>query len=232
MSVKDQNPDFADPVAPAEPPVETSLVDTVYQRILLGIIRGEYLGGQELKSTVLAKELGVSRTPVVQALQRLAADGIITLEMNKRAVVRPGSENWLVEIHQLRELLEPHAASLAASRIPDATFAQLDELAAQAADVRRPGWAETVQQFDFALHLAIADNTENLALREAIRKCWSFKRLSYAAGPERQETLAKAYQEHLAILAALKARDAQTAAAAMLFHLRSAATLQPERRIV
>lgn len=210
---------------------ETSLVDTVYQQILLRIIKGELVGGQELKSTILAKELGVSRTPVVQALQRLAADGIVTLEINKRAVVRPGAENWLVEIHQLRELLEPHAASLAATRIPDETFARLDELSAAAADTSRPDWSESVEKFDFALHLAIADNTENLALREAIRKCWSFKRLSYAVA-DRPETLEKAMSEHQGILSALKARDAQTAAAAMLFHLKSAANLRAERRIV
>jgi DNA-binding GntR family transcriptional regulator len=210
---------------------ETSLVDTVYQQILLRIIRGELVGGQELKSTILAKDLGVSRTPVVQALQRLAADGIVTLEINKRAVVRPGAENWLVEIHQLRELMEPHAASLAATRIPDETFAKLDELSAAAADPSRPDWSEAIEKFDFALHLAIADNTDNLALREAIRKCWSFKRLSYAVA-DRPETLEKAMAEHQAILAALKARDPQTAAAAMLFHLRSAANLRAERRIV
>jgi len=232
MSVNDKKTRNLQVVDSNGSPAEVSLVDTVYQRILLGIIRGEYVGGQELKSTLLAKELGVSRTPVVQALQRLASDGIVTLEMNKRAVVRAGAENWLVEIHQLRELLEPHAASLAAARIPDETFRTLDELVARAADRHAPDWTEAVEQFDFALHLAIADNTENLALREAIRKCWSFKRLSYAAGPERPETLAKAYQEHLAILTALKARDAQTAAAAMLFHLRSAATMRPERGIV
>ncbi len=211
---------------------ETSLVDTVYQQILLRIIRGELVGGQELKSTLLAKDLGVSRTPVVQALQRLAADGIVTLEINKRAVVRPGAENWLVEIHQLRELLEPHAASLAALRISDETFAQLDELSAAAADHTRPDWTAAIERFDFALHLAIADSTENLALREAIRKCWSFKRLSYSAAPDRPETLEKAMQEHQAILSALKARDPQTAAAAMLFHLRSAANMRAERRIV
>jgi DNA-binding GntR family transcriptional regulator len=232
MSVNDKKTRNSRPADLNGAPAETSLVDTVYQRILLGIIRGEYVGGQELKSTLLAKELGVSRTPVVQALQRLAADGIVNLEMNKRAVVRAGAENWLVEIHQLRELLEPHAAALAAERIPVETFERLDELAARGADTHGAEWTEAVEQFDFALHLAIADNTGNLALREAIRKCWSFKRLSYAAGPERPETLSKAYQEHLAILAALKARDSQTAAAAMLFHLRSAATMRPERGIV
>jgi GntR family transcriptional repressor for pyruvate dehydrogenase complex len=138
----------------------------------------------------------------------------------------------LVEIHQLRELLEPQAAALAAERIPEETFQRLEELAARAGELQGAAWTEAVEQFDFTLHLAIADNTGNLALREAIRKCWSFKRLSYAAGPERPETLAKAYQEHLAILNALKGRDSQTAAAAMLFHLRSAAAMRHERGIV
>lgn len=216
---------------------EQTLADSVYEQILLRIIRGEYIGGQELKSTLLAKDLGVSRTPVVQALQRLAADGIVNLELNKRALVRPGSENWLVEIHALRELLEPAAAALAAVRMPDVLLEQLKELAAEAAerpgfDRTTPEWAAAVQKFDFALHLAIADHTENRALGEAIRKCWSYKRLSYDAVVDLPETLAKAYEEHLAILQALSARDGQTASAAMLFHLRSAAATRPERRIV
>ncbi|MBL9092818.1 MAG: GntR family transcriptional regulator [Planctomycetaceae bacterium] len=210
---------------------EQTLVDGVYEQILLRIIRGELSSGQELKSTILAQELGVSRTPVVQALQRLAADGIVTLELNKRAVVRPGAENWLVEIHQLRELLEPPAAALAAARIPDEELAKLRSLAESAADKRSPQWKDAVRRFDFALHLAIADNTGNVALREAIRKCWSYKRLSYSA-VEDPENLMKAYDEHLAIVRALESRDSQTASAAMLFHLRSAAIMRPERRIV
>src|SRR5262245_54951565 len=80
---------------------EASRVAAVYEWILLRIVRGELTGGTELKSTQIALRLGISRTPVVQALQRLAADGLVTLEMNKRAVVRPGAEKWLVEIHDL-----------------------------------------------------------------------------------------------------------------------------------
>ncbi|MGC3966805.1 MAG: GntR family transcriptional regulator [Pirellulales bacterium] len=142
---------------------EQTLVDGVYEQILLQIIQAKIGSGQELKSTVLAKELGVSRTPVVQALQRLAADGIVNLELNKRAVVRPGAENWLVEVHQLRELLEPAAAALAAQLVPDEHLAKLRELAAAAADRTKPGWSDAVRKFDFALHLTIADHTGNLA---------------------------------------------------------------------
>lgn len=211
---------------------EQTLVDGVYERILLRIIQGKLHSGQELKSTILAQELGVSRTPVVQALQRLAADGIVNLELNKRAVVRPGAENWLVEIHQLRELLEPPAAALAAQNMPDEQLARLRELAEAAADRNKAGWSDAVRRFDFALHLAIADHTGNMALREAIRKCWSYKRLSYMAVEDHPDQFAKAYDEHLAIVRALESRDSQTASAAMLFHLRSAAVMRTERRIV
>ena len=213
-------------------PPEATLVDEVYQQILLQIVRGELHGGTELKSTQLAQSLGVSRTPVVQALQRLAADGLVLLEVNKRAVVRPGAENWLVEIHQMRELLEPHAAAQAATTIPAEELAELQRLADEAEPHRSPEWAAAAEQFDFALHLTIARHAGNFALGEAIRKCWSFKRLSYLAMPERPETLEKGYREHLAVLQALRVRDPETARAAMLFHLRSAARLRPMPTIV
>src|SRR5688572_13718523 len=119
---------------------DVSRVEAVYEQILLQIVRGELTAGTELKSTQLARRLGVSRTPVVQALQRLAADGIVTLHLNKRAVVRPGAENWLVELHELRELLEPAAAAKATRRITAADLARLDDLAAQAAPRRQPDW--------------------------------------------------------------------------------------------
>ena len=213
-------------------PDETSRVDEVYEQILLQILRGELPGGTEIKSTQIAQQLGLSRTPVVQALQRLAADGIVTLELNKRAVVRHGAENWLVELHELRELLEPAAAARAAGKLTPGELSRLDTLADSARPESHSQWMSAAQDFDFALHLAIADHVANFALRETIRKIWSFKRLSYSAAPETSETLKRAYGEHLALLAALRAGDAETARAAMLFHLRSAATMRSSQNIV
>jgi DNA-binding GntR family transcriptional regulator len=211
---------------------DASRVDEFYERILLHIVRGELAAGSELKTTQLAEQFRSSRTPVVQALQRLASDGLVTLEMNKRAVVRPGAENWLVEIHELRELLEPAAAARAAARISDQELARLDELANAARPRSHAEWPAAAQAFDFALHLAIADNAGNFALAETIRKIWTFKRISYLAAPEPAATLERGYAEHMSLLAALHARDAETARAAMLFHLRSAGTLRGARNIV
>lgn len=213
-------------------PDELSRVDAVYEQILLEIVRGNLRGGTELKSTILAQQLGVSRTPVVQALQRLAADGIVTLELNKRAVVRPGAENWLVELHELRELLEPTAAARAAQQITPEDLARLDALAREAKPHSHDDWLAAAQRFDFAMHLTIAERSGNFALTETIRKIWRFKRISYLAAPEPEATIEQGYGEHLSILAALRSGDAETARAAMLFHLRSAASSRPSQTIV
>jgi DNA-binding GntR family transcriptional regulator len=226
---------------------DASYVDDIYDRILLAIIRGERPSGSVLSSTRLARELGVSRTPVVVALERLAADGIVFKEKNRRAIVQAGAENLLVEVHELRLLVEPPAAAIAAERITPAALAKLRELADEACpepsgespsgespiDQRpSPAWAAMAREFDYGLHLAIADHCGNLPLRKTIYKCWSFKRISYVAGHDSVDGLTSGYNEHLAILSALISRDAGMASAAMLFHLRSAAAKTQHEQIV
>lgn len=209
-----------------------SRVSEVYSEILARIVRGELPGGSELKSTRLAAELGVSRTPVVQALARLQADGIVTQEMNMRAMVTPGAENWLVEIHELRLLLEPAAAARAAIHMPGDVVEQLAKLAAAAEPDDSADWPARARDFDFALHKAIADHAGNQPLRGAIYKCWEYKRLSYELADDRLAFLVRGYHEHLSILTAIQARDAATASAAMELHLRQASAYRPEKRVV
>src|SRR5688572_5558252 len=209
------------PVASAPHAGGISRVEAVYEAILLQVINAQLPRGAPLKTTQLAMQLGVSRTPVIQALQRLAADGIVTLEMNKRAIVRSGAEKWLIELHELRELLEPAAAARAAISLSPDALARLDQSAAAAKPGSHPEWQSAAQQFDFDLHLAIADHCDNFALCQTLHKIWRFKRISYLAAPEPAHTLEKGYAEHLALLSALHARDTETARAAMMFHLRS-----------
>jgi DNA-binding GntR family transcriptional regulator len=189
-------------------------------------------GGTELKSTQLAEQLGVSRTPVVQALSRLIADGIVTQRLNMRAVVRPGAENWLVEIHELRLLVEPAAAARAALKITNEAIEALERAGLAVAPESDSKWIERARQFDFQLHRTLADHCDNLPLRGAIYKCWQYKGLSYELGSDDVQALLRGYKEHMSIVAAVKARDAQTAAAAMELHLRHASSYRPEKRIV
>jgi DNA-binding GntR family transcriptional regulator len=212
--------------------VEPSSVDEVYTQILLRIVQGDLPSGTVLTSTRLATQLKVSRTPIVAALDRLVADGILKKERNKRAVVRDGAEHWLAQVHQLRELLEPPAAALAAIHISSDALQELDRLRRAAEPNRAEEWIVAARRFDHAIHLSIADFCDNLPMRKMIYKCWSYKQLVFDAGYDNPDMVETGYHEHVAILQALARRDASTASAAMLFHLRSAACLRADCGIV
>lgn len=213
-------------------PNERSSVDDVYDQILLRIIRGELVSGEVLICMRLAEELNVSRTPVVSAVDRLVSDGILIKEKNRRARVKDSAETWLLQIHQLRELVEPPAAKLAAQYMPDEVIAKLVEYADSATPGLSDNWLQSARDFDFVLHRTIADYCRNMALRETIYKCWKFKTLSYELGCSNPELEEIGHREHLAILAALSQHDPETAHAAMMFHLRSSLNVTTIRQVV
>jgi DNA-binding GntR family transcriptional regulator len=207
---------------------QTSSVDEVYSQILLRIVKGELPSGSVLTSTRLATQLNVSRTPIVAALDRLVAEGILQKEKNRRAIVRNGAEHWLAQIHQLRIIVEPPAAALAAARITPEAISELDRLRRAAEPNRSEQWMKAARKFDHALHLAIADHCGNLPLRKTIYKSWTYKKLVFDAGYNLANPAESGYREHVAILEALSRHDAETASAAMLFHLRSASHIRNE----
>ncbi len=211
---------------------ENSLGNDVYLEVLRRIINGDYPGGYELKTTQLARDLGVSRTPVLFALSRLISDGIVTQRRNMRAVVNIDADNWLLDVHELRLLLEPTAAALAADRITDKVLADLDQLLLAAEPSKSRNWIKKGQELDFALHLSIADHTSNEALRQAIYKCWQYKGLSYLLGANSPNVLARNYPEHVAILGALRNRQSEQASALMKEHLRNASTYRLNPKVV
>src|SRR2546428_6573925 len=95
--------------------------------IRAAIIDGRVEPGRRLKEEELARELGISRTPVREALLMLQAEGLVVATPNRGAMVRVHDAEDLDDLYQLRALLEGHAARRAAIRISDAA---LDELGA------------------------------------------------------------------------------------------------------
>ena len=78
------------------------------------LLAGEYKSGQELSLTEIAEKLGVSRTPVREAFQTLAAEGLIELRMNKGAIVKQIDQKFITDHYEMRILLESEAAVRAA----------------------------------------------------------------------------------------------------------------------
>lgn len=95
------------------------LSDIVYNTIKEAIISGDLEAETKISETKLAKELGVSRTPVREALRLLSVEGFVRLQPNSSFVVNSFSEEDAFEIMEVRRLLEAEAARLAAKRIDD-----------------------------------------------------------------------------------------------------------------
>ncbi len=132
-----------------EPIAKTSLAESVYQRILEAILSGTLAGGTELSEVALAAELGVSRTPVHEALLRLAADGLVEDLASRQARVARFTRQDLANIYEVRRILEPAAAELAATRMTDEQLAEL-RAAADALDAAKDkrDWANRAIDFD------------------------------------------------------------------------------------
>ncbi len=101
--------------------------DPVYLALRRLIIEGRYAPGARLVEERIAQDLGVSRTPVRQALARVAAEGLVRIYPNRGAVVRTFSREDLVQAFELRAVLEGHAAASAAARITTTQLARLEE---------------------------------------------------------------------------------------------------------
>lgn len=89
-----------------------TLSDRVYRSIKSSIINNHFLPGEKLSITFLSSSLGVSQTPVREALGRLSADGLIDYEPHKRPRVSEITEEEVHQVYEIRRLLEPHATEL------------------------------------------------------------------------------------------------------------------------
>ena len=108
-----------------------------YARVRAAIVENRYPPGHRLVEQRIAEELGLSRTPVREALRMLEAEGLVVSERNRGAMVRPLSSTEVVDLYGLRIRLEAYAVEVATER---ATEAELGELVAAAdafGDVRR-----------------------------------------------------------------------------------------------
>ena len=81
------------------------------------ILEGELKPGERLRAEALAQRFGTSRTPIREALLQLEAHGLVEVEPNRGAVVKTFDRDDLRDLYEVRALIEPHAAALAATRI-------------------------------------------------------------------------------------------------------------------
>ena len=108
-----------------------------YAQVRASIVENRYPPGHRLVEQRIAEELGLSRTPVREALRMLEAEGLVVSERNRGAVVRPMSETEVVDLYGLRIRLESYAVEVATQRATEAELGELVEAADAFGEVRR-----------------------------------------------------------------------------------------------
>ena len=193
-----------------------STVERVEQRVRQGLLRGDYPPGAWLRQDDLAAELGVSKIPVREALQRLAAASLVTFEPNRGALVRPLTAADAEEIFALRQAIEVQLLQRAVGRhtVVDLATAEL-ALMSDSLPLTEANWL-----FHRALYLA-AGWSRALATVETLHAAVAPYVLLYTG------TLggaAESDMEHRELLDHCRATDSRAAVRVLRVHLKTAAT--------
>lgn len=198
--------------------------DRAYDGIKTRILDGTLAPGVQLKEEELAELCGVSRTPVRDAMHRLEAEMFIQRSDSQRSFVSNWSIGDIEELFTLRTMLESHAAAQAAQRVTPAMLAELHRnVAAIDAAIDRPRpdvdafLVKNAQFHALIIRAAASDRLAHMINRLVLQPIVHRTALRYDA-----DQLRRSLAEHVEIVAALEAHDADWARAVMTSHIRRA----------
>ncbi|RQP08141.1 MAG: GntR family transcriptional regulator [Paracoccus sp. BP8] len=196
------------------------LGDEVYETLYAQLMALEIPPGARISVDNLVRELGVSQTPIREALSRLEAQGLVVkTHLIGYSAASQIDEQRLEQLYDLRLLLEPYAAGRAAVHMDDEDIARLVALDARMDEIH-PDGKESYGEFaaaDGQFHDLIAQGSGNELVRDALSRLYTHVhlfRLFYLAS-----VTAEANDEHAAIVAAIVARDSAAAEEAMRRHV-------------
>ncbi|ASP21083.1 putative D-xylose utilization operon transcriptional repressor [Antarctobacter heliothermus] len=193
--------------------------NATYRRLLDEIREGRLMPGERLRETELAERLGVSRTPVREAIRQLEADGLVGHVPRIGASVRKLDYAEVMELYEMRAVLEGTAARLAARA---ASEVELQELAALNEQLAGAGTGPEASQLNRIFHATLLDAAKNRFLS---RSMLSLQRALLILGPSQLSDSARAVEavdEHRHLLDALLTRDGAVAESAMRAHIGAA----------
>lgn len=208
---------------------DASRGEYVYCTLRDAIQSGRYRPGERVREDEIAKSLGVSRTPVREALHRLSERGLLELASGRGLVVVELNKQQMVELYAMREMLEGAAAGLAAQH---ASTAEIDTMNRLLEELRSAGEnSETVAYLNRLLHQTIYDAAHNRYLLQTLnelRDAMALLRNTTFAVSGRP---AAADIEHQAIVLAIQKRSPEHAEQAARFHIREAQRARMELQL-
>lgn len=193
---------------------------SVTRALRAAIISGEMRPGEVYSAPSLAASLGVSATPVREAMLDLSSEGLVEMVRNKGFRVTEVDEAYLDEIAQLRELVEPPVVRDIVNIVPKADIPKLRALAGAIVSHAAANDLVEYTEADSAFHLTLLGYSGNRPIVRLIRELRRQARLVGVAALAERGELAASAAEHLAIVDAIEAGDPQVAFGLMVDHIR------------
>lgn len=209
----------------ADPENEThDAAERAYRAVLAMIVGGEAAEGTWLRETTLAEQVGVSRTPVRQALNRLAAEGAVELRPHRGAQVVSFSPEEMDSLFDLRARFEPLAARLAVDRLTPEHIEELAELAAQMESLVEAGdpdpqeMARLNNEFHAVFIREAGNRHLTIAIQTVIRPVFVARTFQTYS----RHALERSMRHHAELIEAARLRDGEWAEAVMRAHILAA----------
>lgn len=202
----------------------------IHDRLLGRILRGELQPGERISPPEIASALGVSITPVRDAVNLMAAEGLVTITPRRGTVVSPVSIRDLEELYEIRLMIEPRAAELAAKRATEQELARMRDLAErlEAQPSASNATVEDLETYleeistDAEFHAAVVNAAANGRLSSLYDGLRTHVLIARAIFPRLYRSQPHRRGEHQRILDAVAAHDGPAARAAMVIHLQQA----------
>ena len=195
------------------------LRDVVFNTLRQAILRGEFKPGERLMEIQLANKLGVSRTPIREAIRMLEQEGLAVTTPRKGAEVAKMTLKDMEDVLEIRDALDELAVRIACQKISDEQLKQLEDMKELFEKSTQTGNVKKIAEADVTFHDVIYEATGNpklVTLLNNLREQVYRYRVEYIKDPKNYPTL---IAEHEAILESLKNRDVKNAVEAMHVHV-------------
>ena len=188
---------------------EYSLRSQVFQTIRDDILKGKYEENDELREATLGKELGVSRTPVREALRQLELEGLVNIIPNKGAYVTGISDKDVHDIYMIRSMLEGLCVRWATEHITQEQLEELDEIIL----------LSEYHMDNGRFHQILYEASQSRILDHVLSDFHKYVQLARRTSVKTEERAIKSIGEHNEILNAIKAKDAEKAGNLATIHI-------------
>ncbi|MEF7616739.1 GntR family transcriptional regulator [Aquincola sp. MAHUQ-54] len=193
----------------------SSLATKVYESLRSSLANGELAPDQKLNGRMVAERLGVSQTPVREAMLQLVAERALTMNRNKSVTVPALTAEKFTELRDIRVALETLACHGAVAHITDADIDAIEALHRRMIEAKKAGDYRTTMRLNREVHLGIYRASQRTELVALIESLWvrtgPYLNLLY----QNEGRVVVEPHEHERLIAALRARDAEAAAASI-----------------